>query len=43
MDTIKELYYGNIHPYERDIPRDSENDKHATLGLKRDHALYKTR
>ena len=19
MDTIKELYYGNIHPYEREI------------------------
>ena len=27
MDTIRELFYGNIHPYERDIPKDSEGDK----------------
>ena len=24
MDTIKELYYGNIHPYEREVKKDSE-------------------
>ena len=27
MDTIKELFYGNIHPFERDVPKDSEGDK----------------
>ena len=27
MDTIRELFYGNIHPYERDISKDSEGDK----------------
>ena len=27
MDTIRELFYGNIHPYEREIPKDSECDK----------------
>ena len=26
MDTIKELFYGNIHPFERDVPKDSEDD-----------------
>lgn len=24
MDMIKELFYGNIHPFERDAPKDSE-------------------
>ena len=24
MDTIKELFYGNIHPFERDVSKDSE-------------------
>jgi hypothetical protein len=42
MDTIKELYYGNIHPYERDIPKDSANDKLAKLVLKLDAALQKS-
>ena len=27
MDTIKELFYGNIHPFERDVPKDGEGDK----------------
>jgi len=27
MDTIKELFYGNIHPFERDVPKDSEGDR----------------
>lgn len=27
MDTIRELFYGNIHPYERDVPKDSEGEK----------------
>ena len=27
MDTIRELFYGNIHPFERDVPKDSEGDK----------------
>lgn len=26
MDTIRELFYGNIHPFERDVPKDSEGD-----------------
>ena len=26
MDTIKELFFGNIHPFERDVPKDSEDD-----------------
>ena len=26
MDTIKELFFGNIHPFERDVPKDSEVD-----------------
>ena len=29
MDTIKELFYGNIHPFERDIKKDSESDRLA--------------
>ena len=28
MDTIKELFYGNIHPFERDVPKDGEGDNH---------------
>ena len=35
MDTIKELYYGNIHPYEREIKKDSEIDRLAKLVLGR--------
>ena len=35
MDTIKELYYGNIHPYEREIKKDSEIDRLAKLVLQR--------
>ena len=27
MDTIRELFYGNIHPFERDIPQNSEGDR----------------
>ena len=34
MDTIKELYYGNINPYERDVKPDSETDKLAKLVLR---------
>ena len=30
MDTIKELFYSNIHPFERDVPKDSEGDKKST-------------
>ena len=42
MDTIKELYYGNIHPYEREIKKDSEIDRLAKLVLKHDTELRKT-
>ena len=34
MDTIRELFYGNIHPYERDILKDSECYKLNKLILK---------
>ena len=27
MDTIRELFYGNIHPFERDIPKGCEGDR----------------
>lgn len=27
MDTIRELFYGNIYPFERDVPKDSEGDR----------------
>jgi len=27
MDTIRELFYGNIHPFERDVSKDSEGDR----------------
>ena len=27
MDTIRELFYGNIHPFERDVPKGSEGDR----------------
>ena len=30
MDTIKELYYGNIHPYEREM-RKTLNDSETEL------------
>ena len=39
---IKELYYGNIHPYEREIKKDSEIDRLAKLVLKHDAELRKT-
>ena len=42
MDTIKELYYGNIHPYEREIKKDSEIDRLAKLVLRHDTELRKT-
>ena len=39
MDTIKNLFYGNIHPFERDIKKDSESDRLAKLILRHDAAL----
>lgn len=42
MDTIRELFYGNIHPYERDIPKDSEGDRLNKLILRHDTALKAT-
>ena len=27
MNTIRELFYGNIHPFERDVSKDSEGDR----------------
>ena len=42
MDTIKELFYGNIHPFERDVPKDSEGDKLAKLTIRHENALRET-
>ena len=42
MDTIRELFYGNIHPYERDISKDSEGDKLNKLIIRHDVALKAT-
>ena len=42
MDTIRELYYGNVHPFERDIEKDSESDRLAKLVLRHDAELKAT-
>lgn len=42
MDTIRELFYGNIHPYERDIPKDSESDRLNKLIIRHDATLKET-
>ena len=42
MDTIKELFYGNIHPFERDVPKDSEGDKLAKLTIRHENELKAT-
>ena len=42
MDTIRELFYGNIHPFERDGPKDSEGDKLAKLTIRHENALKAT-
>ena len=42
MDTIRELFYGNIHPFERDVPKDSECDKLAKLTIRHENALRAT-
>ena len=39
---IRELYYGNVHPFERDIKKDSESDRLAKLVLRHDAALKAT-
>ena len=42
MDTIRELFYGTIHPYERDIPKGSECDKLNKLKITHDATLKAT-
>ena len=42
MDAIKELFYGNILPFERDIPKDSEGGKLAKLTIRHENALRAT-
>ena len=42
MDAIRELFYGNIHPYERDVSKDSEGDKLNKLIIRHDAALKAT-
>ena len=39
MDTIKELFYGNIHPFERDGPTDSESNKLNQLIIRHTETL----
>ncbi len=42
MDTIKELFYGNIHPFERDVPKDSEGDNLNQLIIRHTATLKST-
>ena len=42
MDTIRELYYSNVHSFERDIEKDSESDRLAKLVFRHDAALKAT-
>ena len=42
LDTIRELFYGNIHPHERDIPKDSECDKLNKLIISYDATIKET-
>ncbi|SCX33251.1 hypothetical protein SAMN02910436_02920 [Ruminococcaceae bacterium P7] len=42
MDTIRELFYGNIHPYEREIKKGSELDELNKLIIRHDAALKAT-
>lgn len=42
MDAIKELFYGNINPFERDIPTDSEGDKLNQLIIRHTATLKAT-
>ena len=42
MDTIKELYYGNIRPFERAIKKDSESDTLAKLIISHEDELKST-
>ena len=42
MDTIRELFYGNIHPFERDVPKDGEGDKLVKLTIRHENALRET-
>ena len=42
MDAIKELFYGNIHPFERDVPKDSEGDRLNQLIIRHTAALKAT-
>ena len=42
MDTIRELFYGNIHPFERNVLQDSECYKLNKLIIRYDAALKAT-
>ena len=42
MDTIRDLFCGNIHPYERDILKDSKGDKLAKLTIRHENTLRAT-
>ena len=42
MDTIREMFYGNIHPFERDVPKGSDADKLNQLIIRHDAALKAT-
>lgn len=42
MDIIKEIFYGNIHPFEREIKPDSELDTLSNLIQRHDELLMKS-
>ena len=42
MDTIIELFYGSIHPFERDVPKGSEGDKLNQLIIRHTATLKAT-
>ena len=42
MDIIKEIFYGKIHPFEREIKPDSELDTLSNLIQRHDESLMKS-
>lgn len=42
MDIIKEIFYGNIHPNDREITKGSESDKLIKLIIRHDENLIST-
>ena len=42
MTTLENLWYGNIHPYEKSVPKESEYSKAAKLCIRHSDALAAT-